>query len=141
MTTPRIYADFNGLQSSSRTAGRLAVPLDTIGTLRDLTNAALRLYDGARLLLFDWSDEEEDLESKATAYYDAKTRVWIAELDADGVAHVPKRDRTPDARFLCLQCRTNLAVDASENAGLPRLTVCGHCGAPMNAATAPPPNR
>jgi hypothetical protein len=38
MSVPRISADFNGLEASPRDADRLAVALDTIGSLRDLTN-------------------------------------------------------------------------------------------------------
>jgi hypothetical protein len=79
--TPRIYADFNGLGNPDRTEGRLAVALDTLGTLRDLTNARLRLTEGLRLTVYDWSDDEEHLEAEATARYDPDDGLWWAELD------------------------------------------------------------
>src|SRR3954464_2422500 len=82
--TPRIYADFNGLCEPNRTDRPSAVALDTLGTLRDLTNAGLRLAEGLQLTVYDWSDQEEDLEAEATARYDPDGGLWWAELGAKG---------------------------------------------------------
>ena len=87
---PRIYADFNGLGSSRRTPGRLAVPLDAEGSRRDLDAAGVELRDGTRLTVFDWSDETEDLEAAATLYRDPTSEIWVAELDAEGYRYVPR---------------------------------------------------
>lgn len=112
--TPRTYADFNGL---GKPYGRLAVALDTAGTVRDLSNTGLRLAEGIVLTVYDWSDEDEDLEAEATARYDPDDRLWWAELGPDGDAYVPKRDRAVDSRFLCLGCRYDLAFDPGNRGG------------------------
>jgi len=137
--TPRIYADFNGLCRPDRTGGRPAVALDTLGTLRDLTNAGLRLTEGLQLTVYDWSDEEEDLEARATARYDWNDSLWWAELGPDGYAYVPKRDRTTDLRFLCLGCRYDLASDPSTRGeSASQAVACPCCGTAVAAAVAPP---
>ena len=136
---PRIYADFNGLGGSYRFPGRLAVPLDVIGSLRDLSNAGIRLQDGLRLRIFDWSDEDEDLEADATVYFNDEEGVWMAELDESGYVYVPKGDRTPDRRLLCFGCRRDLAgaltrISARTESG----ELCPYCGTPVNASLARP---
>ena len=137
MNTPRIYADFNGYECYED--GRRAVALDTFGSLRDLTNAGLRLRDGLQLTIFDSSDEEEDLEAAATARYDEARRVWMAEFPAEQFAYVPKKDRSVDDRFLCLGCRIDLATwsDAWQRR-MPLVELCPHCGASTASAIAPP---
>ena len=77
---PRIYADFNGLMQSPRDAARSMVPLDTWGSLRDLSNAGIKLREGTELVIHDASDDEEDLEAEAVAYYDPERKWWYAEL-------------------------------------------------------------
>jgi hypothetical protein len=72
----RIFADFNGLRNPDRTEGRLAVSLDTFGTLRDLTNPGPRLAENLRLTVYDWSDD--DLEAEATAWYYQDGGPWWA---------------------------------------------------------------
>ena len=139
MSVTRIYADFNGLQASPRVADRLAVALDTIGSLRDLTNIGLRLYDGAQFVVYDWSDEDEDLEAAATAFFDPVRQVWFAEFGPDGFSYVAKRDRTPDTRFLCLNCGTDQASHATALGAHSELA-CGRCGTLLGAAVAPPSN-
>jgi hypothetical protein len=137
--TPRIYADFNGLCQPSRTKGRLAVALDSLGTLRDLANTGLRLAEGIRLTVYDWSDEEEDLEAEATARYDADGGRWWAELGPDGYAYVPKQDRARDPRFLCLGCRYDLASDPlAWGEQVPKAASCPRCGTDIATAIAPP---
>jgi hypothetical protein len=136
---PRIYADFNGLRRPERTGGRLAVALDTFGTLRDLANAGIRLSEGLELTVYDWSDDEEDLEAQATAHYDPERRVWWADLGARGYEYVPKRGRPIDPRFLCLGCRRDLASDPDTwGDGVPRVTACPRCATAVDAAIDPP---
>jgi hypothetical protein len=139
VTHPRIYADFNGLRSSARTPGRRAVALDTFGTLRDLSNAGLRLHEGDPLVVYDWSDENEDLEGHGTTYFDAHMLIWFVELDERGVLYVPAHDRTRDRRFLCLECRADFEANASD-AGVvsSRAATCGQCGTPIDEAFTPP---
>lgn len=137
--TPRIYADFNGLCKPNITEGRPAVALDTLGTLSDLTNAGLRLVEGLRLTIYDWSDEEEDLEAEATARYDSGGGLWWAELGPNGYEYVSKRDRAPDPRFLCLACRYDLASDPTAwSEWEPIVTDCPRCGTALTAAIAAP---
>jgi hypothetical protein len=142
VTYPRVYADFNGLVSSARTPARHAVALDTFGTLRELSNAGVRLREGDRIIVYDWSDDTEDLEGHGTVYFDADMHLWFVELDERGVMYVAAYDRTSDRRFLCLGCRTDLAADMPDSARpVPGLTACDHCGRSIGAALAPPPRR
>lgn len=64
--TVRIYADFNGLVPGPKRPDRTAVVLDTFGSLRDLSNASVRLRDGLALIGVDGSDDDEDLEGHGT---------------------------------------------------------------------------
>ena len=91
----RIYADFNGLRISPRNHARYAVALDTFGSLPDLSNAGIRLTEEMPLVIFDWSDENEDLEGHCTVYYDWQRQCWWAELDEQGVLDVPRDERKP----------------------------------------------
>ena len=137
--SPRVYADFNGFREPEHAGGCPSVALDTLGTLRDLTNAGLRLVDGLRLTIYDWSDEDEDLEAEALARYDSVGALWWAELGPGGYAYVPKRDRTPDQRFLCLGCRHDLASDPEVwGEWAPRAAACPRCGTAVTAALASP---
>jgi hypothetical protein len=136
MTPLRIYADYNGIGREPN--GRLSIPLDTLGSLRDLSNAGVRLTEGLVLTVVDWSDEEEDLEAEATTEYDAAVGVWLAMLGPAGYRYVPKGDRTADRRFLCLRCRRDLGTADADDSGFPRLQTCPVCGTPINAAIAAP---
>ena len=104
----RIYADFNGLRISPRNHERSAVALDTFGSLRDLSNAGIKLKEEMPLAIFDWSDENEDLEGHCKVYYDWQRKFWWAELDEQGVLDVPRDERKPITEFLCLGCRSDL---------------------------------
>jgi hypothetical protein len=135
----RIYADYNGIRRRERGSGRYVIPLDTLGSLRDLTNAGVRLREGLPLTVCDASDEEEDLVAEATARWDAAAGVWLAELSEAGYAYVPRGDRTPDHRFLCLGCRRDLGpLPPGSQGGAPPVAACPACGTPITAATAPP---
>jgi len=75
---PRIYADFNSLTESPRDPSKSMVSLHGWGSLQALSNAGIRLNVGIRLLIYDASDETEDLEAEATAYYDAEAAPDLA---------------------------------------------------------------
>src|SRR3954464_9009464 len=73
MSIPDIYADFNGLERIVESPARYSVALDTYGTLRDLSTAGIRLTEGLELLVWDESDESEDLEGEAIARFDTRS--------------------------------------------------------------------
>src|SRR5690348_10716005 len=104
---PRIYADFNGLMASPGNPSRSCVPLDTWGSLRDLSSAGIMLRDGLVLVICDWSDEVEDLEADAIAHFDRDHGWWYAELVGE-YRYVPARDRSAVTTFLCVGCRADL---------------------------------
>ena len=105
----RIYADFNGLGPSLRNPNRLMVPLDTWGSLRDLMNAWIRLREGTTFVIYDQSDETEDLEADVSVFYDAPQKRWIAEISDAGIRYVPRQPPEETAEFMCWGCRKNLA--------------------------------
>lgn len=115
------------------------VPLDTWGSLRDLSNAGIQLRTGTELVIHDGSDELEDLEAEAIAYYDEERQWWYAELE-HGYAYVPAVDRTPVKTFLCLGCRLDLGPEAlmPEAAVMKRYDKCPRCGLSILTAIAPP---
>src|SRR5438094_2728399 len=99
MAPRRIYADFNGLERIADSPPRYAVALDTLGTLRDLSNAGIRLREGLALLVWDESDETEDLEGDAVARFDSASGVWWADLTAEGYRYVPKHNEPEATNF------------------------------------------
>lgn len=131
---PRIYADFNGLVGGQGTGG--AVGLDTFGSLRDLANAGLRLFDGMPLTIYDWSDDEEDLEADAVARFEPRRGIWWAEFGPEGFRYVPKKARDQSSVFLCVECRTRLDEHVRK-AGLRIGDTCPSCGTPIHAPLAP----
>ena len=161
----RIYADFNGLRISPRNHERYAVALDTFGSLLDLSNAGIRLTEEMPLVIFDWSDENEDLEGHCTVYYDWQRQFWWAELDEQGVLDVPRDERKPVTEFLCLGCRSDLTStncfpenfsvetmkpaiiagkDSTDYIFESRSELenrCPFCGTPINSAIAPPEDK
>jgi hypothetical protein len=136
MTNPRIYADFNGLVAGPKDPGRRAIVLDTIGTLRDLSNAGIYLREGMPLVGTDASDEVEDLEGHGTAWYDDVNGRWVLELDAEGIRYVPTVRTITDDRFLCAKCRVDLTIQVSK--GLTTGDTCFACGVLIHAPLSPP---
>jgi hypothetical protein len=132
---PRIYADFNGRQQSPRDATRTAVPLDTFGSLRELSNAGVRLFEGMPLVIYMDSDVNEDLEADAVAYYAHRNGIWFAELFDDRIRYVPRPEEKNAEQFLCVECR--LPVPAGKH-GRPEVSVCPRCGTPVLTAINPP---
>lgn len=136
MTHPRIYADFNGIQQSPRNPALEVVTLDTLGSVKDLATAGIRLHDGMRLVIHDQSDDDEDLEADVVVWFDHGAGVWLAEISADGYRYVPTRGQAPPRIALCVTCRAPLpphpAVDWRP------AEVCPGCGTPFAHPIAPP---
>ena len=135
MVRPRIYADFLGAGPSPRFPDRESVPLDTFGSVRDLSNAGIRLHDGVRLSIYADSDEAEDIVADATVYYDLRSGFWHAELERPNVSYMPRCDDAYAGRFLCVACRSDLPVGQY---GRPVADRCASCGTPWLAAIAAP---
>ena len=130
----RLYADFNGIKG--RAGAGLSVALDTFETLRSLANAQLRLREGVRLIIFDWSDDQDDLEADAHARFDTELGMWWADLGAEGYRYVPAAERTNDAVFLCVMCRCPLDEHIRKN-GLEVGDECPACKTPIHAPIIP----
>lgn len=137
MTQVRIHADFNGLVRGPTNGERTAVVLDTFGSLRDLSNAGVKLEVGVRLIAFDESDEEEDLEGHGTAQYDAERCWWVLEFDELGVRYVPASRQRSQSTFLCVKCREPIPGATYATVGQPGFA-CSHCGTSVLAAIAAP---
>lgn len=140
----RIYADFNGLVSGPRNSARTAVVLDTMGSVRDLSNAGVVLTEGLELIGVDWSDESEDLEGHGTAQYDRHNRWWVIEFDERGVQYVPAGDRSVPASFLCVVCRSDVIAHTpfggpNQSPAMPKSWPdCSSCGARLDLPIVPP---
>jgi len=76
---PRVSVDFQNSDRSGR------VRLNTIGTLRDLSESGIVLREGLELLLYCL-----ELEAEGTVTFSMEENLWVAELDWDKV-----RDRKP----------------------------------------------
>lgn len=135
---PRIYADFNGLIAGVRNPARTAVVLDTFGTVRDLANAGVVLREGLELIVYDESDEDEELEGHGTAHYDPVQRWWVAELDEQGVRYVPTQARAATRAFRCVGCRRDLSAWLRARAGRSADDRCPSCFTRIFASIAPP---
>jgi hypothetical protein len=135
----RVYADFNGSMESPRDSSRWIVPLDTWGSLRDLSNAGIKLHDGLKLVIHMDSDESEDIEADAVAYFDRERSWWYAELESE-IRDVPVYDRSV-TQFLCLGCRSDLGPLAlvPDSATPKRYEHCPTCGQSFESAIAAPP--
>lgn len=138
MSLPQIYADFSGLERIVESPPRYSVALDTYGTVRDLSTAGIRLYEGVALLVWDESDECEDLEGEVVARFDSASGVWWGDFSPDGYRYVPKRDHPQADRFLCFACREEIIVGTGARGWFPKAQPCPHCGTDIRAAIAPP---
>jgi hypothetical protein len=87
---PRVPAEFHRIVASPRTPGRSAIALDAIATDRALASVGLALHEGLALVIWEASDETEDLEARGAAHFDARQNRWVIELDDDGVSTVPR---------------------------------------------------
>lgn len=138
MNVPIIYADFNGIMSSSRHKGLSVVPLDTYGSLKDLANQQVRLKEGMPLVIYMDSAEGEDLEADSVVYYDSKQKWWVAEIDEEKIRYVPSHDDLWNrSEFLCLQCRQDLAPFFKKH-GRNLETCCPNCGLSILTPTLAP---
>lgn len=123
---------------SPRDGSRSIVPLDTWGSLRDLSNAGTKLQEGMKLLIHMDSDETEDVEADAVAYFDRDRSWWYAELESD-IRDVPAYDRSV-TQFLCVGCRSDLGPEAlvPDSAMRKRYEQCPKCGLSIQSAIAAP---
>lgn len=138
MSTPIIYADFNGIMASSRNENLSAIPLDSYGSLKDLTDQQIRLKEGMSLVIYADSGEGEDLEADSTVYYDSKHKWWMVEIDNEKIRYVPSHDNLWNQKeFLCLQCRQDLEPYFSEHGRNPE-THCPNCGLSILTVTQAP---
>lgn len=138
MNVPTIYADFNGILSSDRKQGFSSVPLDTYGSLKDLTNQQIRLAEGMPLVIYMDSAQGEDLEADCIVYYDSEYGAWLAEIEKDRIRTVPAHDDLWNQKeFLCLQCRQDLEPYFKTHGRSPK-TCCPACGLSIITATLPP---
>jgi len=134
---PAIYADFHGLRQSTRTSCLSAIPLDTYGSLRDLSNQQVRLQEDMQLVVYMDSDRSEDIEADAVTYYDHSLKAWMAEIDEHNIRDVPAHATQNETHFLCFQCRRNLEPYFKEH-GYTIATFCPDCGASIMTAIATP---
>jgi DNA-directed RNA polymerase subunit RPC12/RpoP len=126
-----------GLISSSRTKKLFAVPLDTYGSLKDLTNQQIKLKEGMALVIYTDSAENEDLEADCVAYYDSLHKLWMAEIKGE-IRYVPTHtDLWNQKEFLCLQCRKDLEPYFKEH-GRNLETCCPNCGLSIFTSTLAP---
>ncbi|MNM93325.1 hypothetical protein D3C81_1056940 [compost metagenome] len=133
----RIYADFNGLVGGILHPERTAVVVDTFGSVRDLANAGVVLKEGLPLIVFDESDENEDLEGHGTAQYDPERGWWVVEFDELGIRYVPAGVRVSSNKFLCVHCR-RVIPELSSYSGFRAGASCSSCGTSVLAPIAPP---
>lgn len=136
MTHPRIYADFNGIQDSPRDPSLRVVPLDTLGSVKDLATAGIRLREGTRLVIHDRSDEDEDLDADTVVWFHHGAGVWLAEFGEDDFRYVPTRHQAPPRVALCVTCRAPLPPHPA--ADWQPVEVCPGCGTPFAHPIAPP---
>ena len=102
-----------------------------MGSLRELSNASLVLTDGLKIQVYDWSDENEDLEADCTVFFDPGTGFWFAEFDESGFRYVPARTRSSDQSFRCWSCSEDLNEHISSN-GLKIGDQCPFCDAKIH---------
>lgn len=134
--TMRIYADFNGLQGSPNAPAVEWVPLDTWGTLCDLTVAGIILTEGMRLTIYSDSSEEEDLEADTVARYSRELNCWVAEIDSSGIREALTRGHEVK-QLVCVACKKALDGFVREQ-GLNDKTRCPSCGTIVHLPILPP---
>jgi hypothetical protein len=127
MSNPRIYADFNGLQNSVSSEGKVALYLHTLGSLMDLSRLKLCLRDGLQLDVYSDSDAYEDLEATGIVHFDHSAKQWFVEFDEQDIRDVPTRHEPIGAKFPCWNCGAELheRIWAS---GLKLGDACQRCG-------------
>ena len=141
MSTPRVYADFNGIEYSSSDPSVASIGLTGYGTLASLSNQKLRLAEGMALLLY----EPNDNEVEGIAYFDTsrtdpsgRKGVWLARI-----AHRNIRDCTQPGpenhEHFCFGCGQSL-LPHLKAVGQHYIESCPHCGTSVMAPLASPEN-
>ena len=88
------------------------------------------------LTIYDWSDDDEDLEADTLAHFDPSRGFWWAEFGPEGFRYVPQKGRDTSTVFLCVDCRVRLD-EHIRKAGLSIGDTCPACGTPIHAPLAP----
>src|ERR1700752_2393938 len=120
---PRVYADFNGLIEPD------LVPLERLGTPRDLWGGGSRVKRGMHLTLYSDSDLSEDMEVDAVAQWipDARKSAngcWAGEFDSTQFRYVATQEMESVRTFFpCCNCGHNLA-EHIRTTGLSAQTQC-----------------
>jgi hypothetical protein len=133
----RIYADFNGLDRSSRDADKLALSLHCMGTLHDLSRLKVQLAEGLEVTVYSDSAENEDLEADAQVFFDRKRSHWFAEFEENAIRYEPCPEPPPHPNFPCFECGVDLSPQVSER-GLSLGDLCASCGNPIHKPISPP---
>ena len=118
--SPQIYADFNGYVRSDDADW---VELDTFGTLQDLHFYQVVLREGLEIMVWDQSDESEDMEVVGTCHYHVGSHPhWCVHFPRGSLRYVPRRHEfTRD--FPCFRCRQPLPDSVRQQQGN-----CPTCG-------------
>ena len=69
----KIFVDFNNADNKGR------VRLNTNGTLEDLKNQQIKLYDGIEILL----DDGDGLATVGTVKFSEEENIWVASVNWD----------------------------------------------------------
>src|SRR5438045_1200268 len=85
MAKPRIYADFHNADSRGR------IRLNCVGTIEDLTQQRVELYEGMVLTLYsDDLDDKGHLDGLVVAgavSFSDDENCWVAAIDWDAIRH------------------------------------------------------
>jgi hypothetical protein len=106
MPLPRVYADFNAIESRpGESAAEMS--LTGFGTLASLARQRLRLSEGMPVVLF----EPNDIECEATVHFDTSRTVpagrqgeWIARFDHRMVRDLPQTGEELPEDHPCIVC-------------------------------------
>lgn len=135
----RVYADFNGIESSSEDDGLCHLDLTGYGTLASLSLQQIRLYEGMPLTLFD----PDGLEVKAIAFYDARkvgeninSSGWFAKFQRGLIKECVPTLHDYD-KHLCFKCRRDLKQYLRE-VGQEYKEKCPHCKTSIMFSLLPP---
>ena len=133
----RVYADFNGLQDSVLTNGRLALYLHYFGSLRDLSRQKTQLSDGLKLDVYSDSDVDEDLEATGVVHFDQMSNQWFVEFEEKDIRYVERPPEPSGAKFPCWNCSVDLD-NQIQREGLDYGDTCASCGSEIHAVLNPP---
>jgi hypothetical protein len=92
MAHPRVYADFQNIDEANH------LRLTCAGTLQDLAQHGLQLYDGLVLTFYsDDADEQgqpDELRVEGVVHYDPSGQCWVATIDWAAIRHASEEGAT-----------------------------------------------